>query len=385
MRNHMYLKDKLQLDTERVYSDEGFLQVPARISRTGIQNYTAAEMGLTDREPNSIIRVYRPDEEVFSDKSLNSFANKPVTDNHPSELVTADNAKELSVGHAGPEVLRDGDFAKTILHITDSTAISKIESGKVELSNGYVADIDWTPGIAPNGEHYDAVQRNIKGNHIAIVERGRAGPSCKLSDNLPNEDITKMPKITIDGVDFEVPEQAGQAIGKLQTALKDAEEETKKKDKEIEEKDEEAKKKDEEMEKAKEESKKTEDALKAKIPTGKVLDKLVSDRKELIDSVLKISPDLEWEGKDEATLKKEVIAEHCPNVQLDSITNDYVDARFDMLVDSVNEDPQHLLDESLKQSVKINDSTDVKKSKSAIARENFMTDSQNAWKKEETK
>lgn len=382
----MFLKDKLTLATERVYSDEGFLQVPARISRVGIQNYTAAEMGLTDREPNEIIRVYRPPSEVFSEKSLSSFANKPVTDNHPSELVTADNAKELSVGHAGPDVFRDGDFAKTMLHITDSTAINKIESGKVELSNGYIADIDWTPGVTPSGEQYDAVQRNIKGNHIAIVEKGRAGSACKLSDNLPNEDKIKMPKITIDGVDYEVIEQVGQAVNKLQTRLADAEKETKEKDEELKKKDEEMEEKEKENAKSKEKDKAKIDDAKSKVPSSKVLDELVSARITLIDSILKVSPDLNWEGKDSAALKKEVVGEHCSNVQLDSVSDDYIDARFDMLLDAVIDNPQQLLDESLSSSVTtvINDSK-TNKSKAAIARDKFADASRNAWKKGETK
>ena len=68
----MFLEDRSPISSERTYTDEGFLVVPARISRTGIQEYLAVEMGLTDRDPNDIIRVYRPEEEVFSDLSLSS-------------------------------------------------------------------------------------------------------------------------------------------------------------------------------------------------------------------------------------------------------------------------------------------------------------------------
>ena len=220
----MFLKDRLDINSERSYTDEGFLLVPARISRSGVQEYIAAEMGLQDRDPTDIIKVYRPEEEVFSEESLSSFANKPVTNNHPPELINTDNAKEFTVGHAGPSVVRDGSFSKTELYIIDSKSISDIESGKVELSNGYTADIDWTPGVSPDGEQYDAVQRNIKGNHIAIVERGRAGRDCRVADRLPNVgDSLAMAKITIDGVDYEVSDQAAQAVGKLHTRLNDAE------------------------------------------------------------------------------------------------------------------------------------------------------------------
>ena len=122
----MFLADRLNITTERLYTDEGFLKVPARISRTGIQEYLAIEMGLTDRDPNDIIRVYRPEEEVFSDESLSSFANKPVTNNHPPELVTSANARQYSVGMSGPEVTRDGMFVATVLHVTDQASIDDI-------------------------------------------------------------------------------------------------------------------------------------------------------------------------------------------------------------------------------------------------------------------
>jgi hypothetical protein len=378
----MFLADRLNITTEREYTDEGFLKVPARISRSGIQEYMAIEMDLSDRDPKDIIRVYRPEDEVFSDKSLTSFASKPVTNNHPPELVTAKNARQYGVGFSGPDVTRDGIFTKTVLNITDEEAIKNIESGKCELSNGYTADIDWTPGVTPDGERYDAVQRNIKGNHIAIVERGRAGSACRVADNLPNlGDIISMVKITIDGVDFEVSDQAAQAVGKLQASLIDAEKETQMKAEEV-------KAKEDKLEEKAKEAKKTEDSLKAKlddanskIPTADTLDKLVADRTALVDSILKLIPEMEWQGKDADTLRREVVAAKCQNVQMDSVSTDYIKARFDMLVESVGSNSQQQLDDAFTQQVndkskKLEDTRPA----DVIAREKMMTDSQNAWK-----
>lgn len=378
----MFLADRLNISTEREYTDEGFLKVPARISRIGIQEYLAIEMGLSDREPSDIIRVYRPEEEVFADNSLGSFASKPVTNNHPPELVDTKNFRQYGVGFSGPEVTRDGMFAKTVLHVTDEEAIKNIESGKVELSNGYTADIDWTPGVTPDGEQYDAVQRNIKGNHIAIVERGRAGPACRVADNLPTTgDKVAMAKITIDGVDFEVSDQAAQAVDKLQARLTDAEKETQTKAEEM-------KVKEDEMEEKATEAKKTEDSLKAqiddaksKIPTTDTLDKLVAERTAVVDTVRKVAPDLEWEGKDADTLRKEVVMLKCPNVQMDSVSADYVKARFDMLVESVESNSQQQLDDAFTQQVNGKDKkVEDTRSADVIAREKMMADSQNAWK-----
>ena len=376
----MFLKDRLDINSERKYTDEGFLVVPARISRIGIQEYLAFEMGITDAKPDDIIRVYRPEEEVFSDLSLSSFSNKPMTNGHPPVLVDSTNAKEYSVGHAGPAVTRDGSFSKTDLFIIDAKAIEDVESGKVELSNGYTADIDWTPGVSQDGEQYDAVQRNIKGNHIAIVERGRAGRDCRVADQLPNlGDIPKMAKITIDGVDYEVSDQAAQAVGKLHTRLSDAE-------MSAEEIEKEKKAKEDEAEEAKKAAEKTEDSLKAKlddatskVPTADALDKLVAARTELVDKVRKILPEVEWEGKDNASLMKEAVAAKCANVQMDSVSTDYIQARFDMLVESVQ--GVNDLDIAFRQEVttkdgKVEDNRPVH----IIARDKMLERNRNLWK-----
>lgn len=376
----MFLKDRLNLNTERKYTDEGFLVVPARISRVGIQEYLAVEMGLADRNMEDIIKVYRPEDEVFDEASLSSFANKPVTNNHPPELVNAGNAKQYSVGHAGPQVTRDGSFSKTDLFIIDAQSIADIESGKAELSNGYTADIDWTPGVTPDGEQYDAVQRNIKGNHIAIVERGRAGRDCRVADQLPNSgDNLAMAKITIDGVDYEVSDQAAQAVGKLHTRLKDAE-------MSAEEIEKEKKAKEDEAEAEKEKAKATEDSykdqletLKTKIPTADTLDKLVADRTALVDKAKKVLPEIEWEGKDSATLMQEVVAAKCENVQMDSVSADYVQARFDMLVEAADHDP---LDAAFRDHAKepAGDKVEDTRPASVIARDKMLERNRNAWK-----
>ena len=76
-------QDKFKLKSKRVITDEGYMQVPARIGRTGIQEYRAGEIGLTDRDPMEIVKVFRPPEEVFDEESMRSFENKPVTNDHP--------------------------------------------------------------------------------------------------------------------------------------------------------------------------------------------------------------------------------------------------------------------------------------------------------------
>jgi len=182
------LLDKIVLDAvaSRTVTSEGYLDVRARISRTGIQEYYALELGdlFRDRDPFDIINVYRPAEEVFAQKAMDSFSKKPVTIDHPWAGVTASNHKELAVGFAGEKMERDGQFMAGSLRLTDSDAVNRVQRGEGELSAGYTCDITRESGNF-GGTNYDAVQRNIIGNHIALVDAGRCGPLCKVGDRAP--------------------------------------------------------------------------------------------------------------------------------------------------------------------------------------------------------
>lgn len=200
----------------RYYTDEGFLVVPARIARTGIQEYRAFEMGIEDGDPWRVIRVYRSPEEVFDPAAMRSFENKVITDDHPAEFVTSKNARELQRGFVR-NVRREGNFLMADLIVTDQELIDKINDGKVELSNGYDSAYDWTPGTSPQGEKFDAQQKNIRGNHVASVDAARCGPACRVSDSKPTPKGKAMAdrKVTIDGIPFDLPEAAAAAVDNL--------------------------------------------------------------------------------------------------------------------------------------------------------------------------
>lgn len=149
----------------------GFLRVDAYLTRTGIFSYTMPD--------GSVLKELRLPEEVFKPSALDSFALVPVTDNHPPELLTPENANRYAVGSLGERIERDGDFVRGRLCLTNSDVISSIQKGKVQISCGYECDLEMTPGKI-GGLAYDAIQRNIRGNHIAIVERGRMGPAVKI-------------------------------------------------------------------------------------------------------------------------------------------------------------------------------------------------------------
>jgi len=118
-----------------------------------------------------------------------------------------------------------------------------------------------------------------------------------------------------------------------------------------------------------------------KIPNTDSLDKLIADRLAVVDMVRKVCPQIEWKGKDAATLMKEVVALKCPELQLDSKSADYISVRFDMLTED-SDNSQHHLDNAFTDLVKkkVIDKGDDNRPESVIAREKMMNDSQNAWK-----
>lgn len=161
-------------------TEEGYLMADAFAVRTGVQLYRGAEVGAPDRD---VVRVYRPPESVFAKDSIQTFMHKPVTVDHPKTLVDSESWVRHAVGEVSTEVLRDGERLKLQLIVKDKAAINQIISGeRRQLSAGYNADIVFGDGVTPDGERYDAIQTNIKVNHLALVKRGRAG-NCQIGDS----------------------------------------------------------------------------------------------------------------------------------------------------------------------------------------------------------
>lgn len=159
---------------------DGYLAASARVARTGIQIYSGRECGRPDLE---FVRVYRPADEVFKADAIKTFAHRPITDDHPHMPVTADNWRALSKGHTGEEVVRDGKFIRVPMLLMDGPTIKKWEDGKRELSMGYSCDLKWEDGVTEDGDEYDAVQTNIKANHLALVKKARGGDDLRIGDD----------------------------------------------------------------------------------------------------------------------------------------------------------------------------------------------------------
>lgn len=118
-------------------------------------------------------------EEILSDATVSSANSKPVTDGHHG-LVTKDNSHDLLKGFTASNGHVEGNMLYNDITITDPNLISQIRSGdKRELSIGFETQMDPTSGTY-NGTKYDAVQRNIRINHVAVVPKGRAGHEVRL-------------------------------------------------------------------------------------------------------------------------------------------------------------------------------------------------------------
>ena len=209
--------DSLQLVAGAVIDTDGFMRDSPIVARTGVYEY---------RNPDGTIRrEYRPADEVFASDALNSFRGKPITVLHPKKgKITAANAFGTAIG----SILSDG-YPKDEKYVAcDIVIFAPDKIGKHrELSLGYRCDCEETPGVSPDGQAYDAIQRNIRINHLAVVPLARAGMKARLNcdgdEIIESEGTQNMSKFKIDGVEHEVPEAVANYITALQSRADAAE------------------------------------------------------------------------------------------------------------------------------------------------------------------
>lgn len=203
-----------------VRTPEGFLLVEGVIAKCGPLEYC-------NPDGSTRIELVTP-EELFDQESMDSFAGVALTNTHPADLLTPQTVKQHIVGTVSAP-RRDGELLISKLGILTADAIKDVEDGRAELSCGYSCDLDETPGTHPTYGAYHAIQRRRRGNHVAVVDEGRAGPQARIrldsagnacppfataeprvvtSDpqaSQPNTEIKPMPHaIKIDGLTFNV-------------------------------------------------------------------------------------------------------------------------------------------------------------------------------------
>lgn len=303
---------------------------------------------------NSVEMEAKLPTELLSEGTVSSANSKPITDNHPDELVTQVNARNYMKGFTATNAHVENDKLKVDMTITDKSLIDEINKGKQELSIGFETEV-----VPKKGEYkgvaYDSVQRNIRINHVAVVEQGRAGHSVRLlgdSAEMIEQDVQKKgkrmdtTKVRLDGADVTVATADADKIIKLDAdnadkAKKIAEleaqiEEKKKELDELKGKSEEEKKNADEAQAKADAAEKELDSLKKEY-SGDAMQKAVNDRLNLVGKVKPYLGDsYDFNGKTDKQLKLDTITALDSSIDLKDKSDDYINAYFDAALQAKN-------------------------------------------------
>lgn len=320
--------DRARLRTQRL--ENGYLRADAQLTRPGVFVY---------RNPDGSERLeYRPPEEVFAAPSLDSAKLIPVTNEHPPVMLNSLNTSNYRVGQAGENIENVDGWVQALVQIDHEQTISDIRNGKTELSTGYTVDLDETPGVTPDGQHYDAVQRNIRYNHVSVVERGRVQGSRILitdaAEQVTPEKEQSTVKFEINGVRLDVEDAVADAIEAERASAKAkldaeaaradaAEAEVEKQKARADAAESEAVKEKERADKAE-----SSDELQTRIDARLELERVgrtVLDGKDVAKM-------------DDAEIMRAVILKDCPEAKLDDASDVYLRARFDHVVQAIESD-----------------------------------------------
>ena len=291
-------------------TDEGFIKDAPIIGRTGILEYRNVD--------GTIRREYRPPEEAFNADSLASIRGKPITLGHHGWVSSANYREAKPVGTVISDGRQDGS------NIRADVVIYSLDTDDRELSCGYQTELEETSGVTPEGEHYDAIQRNIVYNHLAIVPRGRAG-NARLNmdgEQIFETEVDQMSeKLKMDnGIEYDVPAEVKVAFDAMTAKA--------------------------------EEQKKEFDAMTAKFDSATAeieklkadAEKAEADFKAKFDEMVKTTIELRTiaskhgiEKADEMSndeIKKAVVAKVHPNLNLDGKSAEYIEVAFDLAKDT---------------------------------------------------
>ena len=352
-------------------TNEGFLRGRAIVTSIGVFTYK--------RKDGTVQRELRLPEEVFSFDTLNSMKLKPVTLNHPNELVTSENADRLQVGSLGDnptsttqwhdepwDKVTDGINCAIDMVITKKDAIEAVLNGKQALSMGYTCDLEAAqPGAAWCGIEYDFIQRKIRYNHCAIVDAARAGDNAKIELRADSEDAVledmvfnkktdggtqMLKKINLDGIDYEAEAEVIRALQRADEKAKKAEEDAceqkkamDKKVADMEKKVTEFEKRISELEAERDSAKEKADSLEKDLEKAKAdsadpkrLDAAVKEKMELLHNAEKAKVEVKADMSD-MDIKKAIITSAFPNAKFDGKDDVYIQARYDATVEMLEE------------------------------------------------
>lgn len=315
---------------------EGWIRDNPIVTRTGIFSY---------RLPNGKIRKeLRTDEEVFKAESLASLRGIPITNEH-NGLITKDNVKQV-VGTVISEGKQDGKDVRSEIIIHDPSRIGT----KKELSLGYVCVMDETPGLH-EGEKYDAIQKSISYNHLACVNKGRAG-NAKL--RLDSDDAvsgafemedemadTKLVVVKLDNIDYQAAPEVSNALN----AARSDTVELKRKFDALEAERDSLKEK---ISKHEEEVSKIKTNMRDELKARTALEATLTQHEMKFD-----------EKATDIDLKKLLITKLRPNIKLENKSDEYINSAYDLALE-MNEDKNKKVSQQKQQTSNASEKQDSK-------------------------
>ncbi len=173
--------------------------MPATVARSNVMAYNLAGRGS--------VRMYTPPEVI--EDALPSLLDAPVTLKHPPQFVDASSHEKYSRGHVRADAAFDGEYLRSTLVVQGADLIQAIDAGMREVSAGYRYWADFTPGVTPKGEAYDAIRTKVEYNHVAVVPAGRAGHTVCLA--LDSSEIPSMDEVAVKISGQEVAADKAQA------------------------------------------------------------------------------------------------------------------------------------------------------------------------------
>jgi len=367
----------------------GFISITANLTRTGIFTYRHIMPDGTSK----LIKQLRIEEEVFSDETMASLSGLPITNNHPSELVSPENASDFIIGMASdnPKRVRapmQGDseaYVQQKLTIFDDNVIVMVKNKeKGEMSLGYQCKLDFTPGVY-KGSNYDCIQREIRYNHGSLVDQARGGPSCKIMldgaevilDGISDDEITinqgkehSVKIFKLNGMEYQVEDDVFGVLTSLSENLDTAESLVKSNKAELEKKtavcdDQESQIK----------------VFKDSADDKEAFNKAVKSRVELEGSGHKVlGAEIALDGLTDREIKEKIIEKTRPGTNLDGKSDDYVNARFEIsLEDSADPKAGDKSEDELGKKINNQDASDGKPDAVKAQRAAWDRDA-NLWK-----
>ena len=208
--------------SKRHKDDNRFLRVDiSPFTKEQVAPYHGEEIPGYERlglDPQKTYYVYRPASELSKPETIASINSIPIQLDHHIENPD-DPATDTRIGTTGEKAKWEAPYLYNSLTFWESRAISLIESGAMrELSLGYAFDPVKKPGVF-KGQKYDLVMRNIRANHLALVERGRAGHDVCVMDSLPENMPPQEEKKTMENADAFANQLADLIMAKISEQL----------------------------------------------------------------------------------------------------------------------------------------------------------------------